>query len=121
MKYPDIKKTTQKLRNNATPAEQILWKYIRKKQLAGRKLLRQHAIIYETIDTEHFFYVPDFYCYAEKLAIELDGEIHDFTKERDQKRDGILIDMGIKVLRLKNFELDNIEEVLEKIKGCFRC
>ncbi|MDK2977710.1 MAG: hypothetical protein PWP52_424, partial [Bacteroidales bacterium] len=32
--------------------------------------------IYESVGKEHFFYVPDFYCEKEKLAIELDGKIH---------------------------------------------
>ncbi len=119
MKYAQIKEITQKLRNNATPAEQILWRHIRKKQLEGRKFLRQHAIIYETIGTEHFFYVPDFYCYSEKLAIELDGKIHNFTKERDIRRDKVLKDMEITVLRIKNEELNNIESALDKIKKEF--
>jgi very-short-patch-repair endonuclease len=76
MTYPEIKELTRKLKNNPTPLEQILWRYLRKKQLDGRKFLRQHAIIYESVGKEHFFYVPDFYCEKEKLAIELDGKIH---------------------------------------------
>ena len=64
--------------------------------------------------------MPDFYCEKEKLAIELDGEIHNFTKERDKNRDTILNGMGIKVLRFKNEEItNNIEEVLSKIKNEF--
>lgn len=120
MKYPEIKETTQRLRSKSTPAEQILWKYLRRKQLGGRKFLRQHAIIYDTIGTEHFFYVPDFYCYAEKLAIELDGKIHSFNKEKDKKRDEILNDLGIRIIRIKNEELINIEEVLDKLRKEFK-
>ena len=74
MYYSEIKKITRKLRWEATPAEQILWRYLRRKQLCGRKFLRQHAIIYDSSGSEHFFYVPDFYCFKEKLAIELDGK-----------------------------------------------
>ena len=32
-------------------------------------------------------YVTDFYCAAAKLVIEIDGQIHGFTVERDGRRD----------------------------------
>ena len=120
MKYEQIKEITQKLRHNATPEEKRLWKYLRRKQLDGRKFLRQHAIIYDSVGDEHFFYVPDFYCFKENMAIELDGKIHDFRKGKDNTRDGILKNMGIKVLRFKNKELDNIDSIVEKIKKEFK-
>ena len=119
MKYPEIKEITRKLRSNSTPAEIKLWKYLRRRQQGGRRFLRQHAIIYDSIGNEHFFYVPDFYCSKEKLAIELDGKIHDFTKEKDSKRDEILNNLGITVLRIKNEDLKDIEEVLVNIKQEF--
>jgi very-short-patch-repair endonuclease len=120
MKYEQIKQTTQKLRNKATFEEVKLWKYLRRKQLDGRKFLRQHAIIYDSVGDEHFFYVPDFYCFKENLAVELDGKIHEFTKEKDNRRDGILKEMGIKIIRFKNEELNDIESVLERIKKEFK-
>ncbi|WP_346855845.1 endonuclease domain-containing protein [uncultured Draconibacterium sp.] len=120
MLYEHIKRTTRKLRHESTPAEKRLWKYIRRKQLKGRKFLRQHAIIYDSSGDEHFFYVPDFYCFKENLAIELDGKIHEFNKKRDQRRDDILSNMGIKILRFKNEELKDIETVLKKITSEFK-
>ncbi len=120
MKYQQIKEITQKLRKEVTPEEIKLWKYLRKKQLEGRNFLRQHAIIYDSAGDEHFFYVPDFYCFKENLAIELDGKIHDFTKEKDNRRDGILKDMGVKMLRFKNEELGAIDNVLVRIKNEFK-
>lgn len=119
MKFDEIKEIKTELRNNMTPSEKLLWKHIRNRQLLGRKFLRQHAIIYESYDTEHFFFVPDFYCEAEKLAIELDGKIHDFTKAKDANRDAILSDMDITVLRIRNEELENLSIVLNKIKIYF--
>ena len=119
MKYEQIKQLTQKLRHETTLSENKLWRHLRKRQLDGRKFLRQHAIIYDSISDEHFFYVPDFYCYKENLAVELDGKIHFYTKEKDKRRDEILNGLGIKVLRFKNEELDNIEEVLNQIKKEF--
>ena len=120
MKYEQIKQLATKLRLNATPEEVKLWRHIRRKQLDGRKFLRQHAIIYESIGNEYFFYVPDFYCHKENLAIELDGKIHDFTKTSDKHKDEILNELGIKVLRIKNEELKNMEQVLLKIKTEFK-
>ena len=119
MKYEQIKEITRRLRNNATPEEVKLWRYLRKRQLEGRKFLRQHAIIYESDGNEHFFYVPDFFCYKENLAIELDGKIHLYRKDKDNRRDEILNDLGIKVLRIKNEELTDIDSVLSKIKKEF--
>jgi len=119
MKYPEIKEITRKLRGNSTLAEAKLWKYLRNRQLDGRKFLRQHAIIYESIGNEHFYYVPDFYCYSEKLTIELDGKIHDYTKKRDEKRDEIIESKGIRILRIKNEDLDEMEKVISEIKSKF--
>ena len=116
MKYAQIKEITQHLRSNTTPSEVKLWKYLRRKQLGGRRFLRQYAIIYDSDGDEHFFYVPDFYCFKENLAIELDGRIHLYQKEKDKSRDEILNDLGITVLRFQNEELEKIEEVLERIK-----
>ncbi len=120
MKYKQIKEITQRLRHKTTPEEKRLWKYLRKKQLNGRKFLRQHAIIYDSVGDEHFFYVPDFYCFKEELAVELDGTIHDFRKGKDNRRDEILREMGINILRFQNEELRNIDNVLERIKNEFR-
>ncbi|WP_372650942.1 endonuclease domain-containing protein [Draconibacterium sp.] len=115
MLYEHIKQTTRNLRWNTTSAERKLWRYLRRKQLNGRRFLRQHAIVYESAGNEHFFYVPDFYCFKENIAIELDGEIHKFNKKRDERRDEILRNMGIKILRFKNEDLKDIDSVLQKI------
>jgi very-short-patch-repair endonuclease len=120
MKYFQIKEIKQKLRNNTTPAENILWMHIKNRKLKGRKFLRQHAIIYDSFKDEHFFFVPDFYCEAESLAIELDGKIHDFTKMKDANRDEIISSMGITVLRIKNEDLKDIQSVLLKICNNFK-
>lgn len=55
------------LRNNFTPAEATLWQYLKNKQINGRRFRRQFGV-----DK----YVLDFYCPAENLAVELDGEDH---------------------------------------------
>ncbi len=121
MLYREIKEKARKLRKNPTEAEKCLWKYIRNKQLNGKKFLRQHPIVYEINKKELFFFIPDFYCSEAKLAVELDGGIHDYTKERDKNRDNILDSKGIRVIRIKNKELQDIESVLNKIKKALDC
>jgi len=116
MEYSQIKEFARNLRNNQTKSELRLWHYIRRKQLNGKQFLRQHPIIYDSYKNEYFFYIPDFYCLENKLAIELDGKIHLMQKEHDKKKDERLAELGINVLRFKNEELNNIQEVLTTIR-----
>ena len=102
------------LRNNSTSAESTLWLLIKGKQLDGRKFQRQHSVGY---------YVLDFYCPAEKLAIELDGEAHftDAGLEHDKIRSKFINDLGIRIVRFENFEVfEDPDGVLEKIRKHFK-
>ena len=47
--------------------------------------------------------------------IELDGLIHDTSKEYDQFRDSELQKLDIHILRIRNEELANMKKVLHKI------
>lgn len=120
MKYPEIKQIADRLRKNQTPEEKKLWEQLRKHQIHGRKFLRQHVIIYESKDNKHFFFIPDFYCARERLIVEVDGKIHDYQKDRDRNRDEILKAKGLRILRFKNEELDDLGQVLSKIEKMFR-
>lgn len=65
-------------------------------------------------------YILDFYCHPRKLIIELDGEIHNTkeNKEYDGVRDKFFTELGYKVLRFSNFEVEsNVKGVVEKIKN----
>ena len=98
------------LRNNATEAEVELWKYLRSSQLENRKFRRQHSV---------GAFILDFYCPAERLAVELDGAQHDTREgiEDDENRTAYLNEFGIKVLRFKNEVVFNdIDAVLAAIK-----
>jgi very-short-patch-repair endonuclease len=101
------------LRKNLTPAEATLWRYLQRSQIDGRKFCRQHSV-----DD----YVLDFYCPAERLAVELDGEAHknDRAVLRDHERKIFLSCYGIKVIRFENFLVfDEIEYVLARIRNTF--
>ena len=99
----------RELRQELTQAEKKLWAEIRNKKLNGLKFRRQHPV-------DRF--VLDFYCHERKLAIELDGSIHDgkLNKEYDEARTAMLGGLGIYTLRFRNDEvINNIESVLRKI------
>ena len=96
----------RELRNNATHAETILWNYLKQKPL-GYKFRRQHP---------YAVYILDFYCHSLKLAIEVDGSIHELAeiKENDEKRQKQLEEDGIKVIRFKNEPLEQTPEIVFK-------
>lgn len=79
--------------------------------------MRQHPIIYDNINNKPLYFIADFYCSEKKLVIEVDGKIHEFQKDYDERRDEILTNAGLRVLRLKNEELTNVSLVLRKIKN----
>jgi len=116
MLYSEIKEILQRLRRNMIPSKRILWEELRNKRLAGKKFYRQHPIFYDSMNNDHFFFVADFYCAQSKLVIELDGwSIHEFQKEKDYHRDLILKEKGLRVLHIKNEELNDINRIKKKI------
>ena len=108
----------RELRKNMTPEEKILWEELRAHRFKGFKIRRQHPIIYQLIESRKFFYIADFYCAARKLVIELDGKVHEFPaqQEYDNARDCMMREMKLKILRIKNDDLKNMDAVLKKIE-----
>ena len=106
----------RKLRRNMTEAELMLWKELRNRKFMRLKFLRQHPIIYQVIDNSPRYFIADFMCYEKKLVIEVDGLIHEFQKEDDEHRDEILKYLGLNILRIRNEEVEDISNVLEKIR-----
>jgi len=50
-------------------------------------------------------------------VIEIDGRIHEYTKDRDKQRTEIINLMGLRVVRFKNEDvLQNLAEIVEKLK-----
>jgi very-short-patch-repair endonuclease len=76
------KQVCRELRKNSTEAENILWERIRNRKLDGKKFLRQHPLYYDLTGRESFF-VADFYCFEERLVIELDGQYHKYRLKKD--------------------------------------
>jgi very-short-patch-repair endonuclease len=98
------------LRKEQTEAEKILWDNIRNRKLNGSKFVRQYSV-----DP----YILDFYNPEIRLAIEVDGKIHEKTDSKiyDQERSQYFKSLDIKIIRFKNEEvIENINIVLEKIR-----
>lgn len=111
---PYLKDRRRELRNNLTPAEAALWTLLKNSQLQGRKFRRQHSI-----DN----YIADFYCPAEKLIIELDGEVHNdpIQSANDVERSEHLQSLGYTVIRFENkLVFQQTEWVLEEIAKHFK-
>ena len=92
---PYLQTFRTKLRKSLTPTEATLWKALQRSKLDGRKFRRQHSV---------GNYILDFYCVSERLAVELDGNVH-FDYDAilyDTERKMFLKDYGIKVLRFEN-------------------
>ena len=85
-------KTARRLRANATNAETILWRVLRKLETEGRHFRRQVPI---------GRFVVDFACMAARLVIEMDGSQHNEAnqQERDEKRTCWLKGEGYRVIR----------------------
>ncbi len=107
----------RELRKNLTPAEKIIWDMLRNRQVLGLKFLRQHPIIVNKSNGKRSFYIADFYCAGKKFVLEIDGLIHSFQVDYDEARDLEMYELGIKVLRITNAEIEkNPYEVLNRIK-----
>ncbi len=94
-------------RKEPTRAEEILWEAVRRKQL-GVRIRRQHPI-------DKF--VLDFYCAEARLAIEVDGPVHDEQQGYDRWRDKQLATWGIEVMRVPEERVrKELEAVVREIR-----
>ena len=103
------------LRSNLTEAEKILWSCLKDKKLSGRyKFRRQYSVGY---------YVIDFYCPEQKLAVEVDGDSHAGVEriEYDTMRQKLIEDFGIRFLRFTNIEVkSHLTRVLKIIASPYQ-
>ena len=96
------------LRREMTPAEKILWRRLRARQLNGAHFRKQHAV---------GRFVLDFLCAKSKLVIEIDGDSHASQVEYDAARTRWLNEQKkFRVLRFTNDDVHhNLEGVLERV------
>jgi very-short-patch-repair endonuclease len=98
----------RELRSRETDAEDRLWDALRGRRLDGLKFRRQHPV---------GPFVIDFCCVERRLAIEVDGGIHESQQERDAQRQQLLVATGFRVLRFANDDIQNrLPHVLAAIR-----
>ncbi|MBS0533020.1 MAG: endonuclease domain-containing protein [Proteobacteria bacterium] len=101
--------SARRLRGNATNAETILWRHLRRLETRGTHFRRQVPL---------GNYIVDFACLAAHLVIEVDGSQHGEGPGliRDRERTRWLEGEGYRVLRLWNNDVvRNSRGVLEAI------
>ena len=97
-------KRAQRLRNDATPHERLLWLELRKRRFQGYKFSRQIPI---------GPFICDFVCRSAKLLVELDGGQHSANVGRDIARTHFIESAGYRVLRFWNHEMaEDLDGVL---------
>jgi very-short-patch-repair endonuclease len=94
-----------------TLPEVILWQRIRPGRLDGIVFRRQHGI---------GPYILDFYCTAARLALEIDGIVHEQPDQarHDERRTAWLAERGVRVLRFAAVDIlkdEGLENVLRTI------
>ena len=107
--FGKLKPRAQEMRKKGTKQENRLW-YDFLREFRPR-FTRQRIV---------GAYILDFYCGNAKVAVELDGLQHcqPDAIEYDDIRTKYLNELGIKVIRISNSEIDNnFEQACEKIKA----
>ncbi|PTX19655.1 very-short-patch-repair endonuclease [Pontibacter mucosus] len=109
---PYLKELAKQLRQNSTLSEVILWNELKSHQLLGYDFDRQKPL-------DNF--IVDFYCKELLLAIEVDGDSHDYSLEEDTKRQAALEKLGVRFLRFSDKEVkQELRNVLQTIETWIR-
>ena len=99
---------SRELRREMTPAEKRLWQEVRAKKL-GVRFRRQQIIA---------GFIVDFYCHRATLVIEIDGDIHDLQQEEDTRRENVLSEMGLTIVRFRNEDvIKDLPTVVGRIRS----
>ncbi len=92
------------LRKAMTEPERLLWDRLKTRE-SGIVWKRQHPI---------GPYVLDFYCYRARLAVEIDGSLHD--SDKDARRDAYFAKLDIETYRVPAADVyANADEVADGI------
>ena len=109
---PSARARARELRKSATKSERLLWQHLRRKQLGGHRFRRQQPI---------GPYIVDFYCFEQRLVIEIDGGHHGEQAKSDAERTRWLEANGVRLVRFWNNEvlgeLEAVKQVILKALG----
>ena len=110
----DTRKLAKQLRRELTLPEGLLWRAIKGRRLDGLHFRKQHPI---------GPFVLDFYCDAQKLCVEVDGQAHGAGEraQRDEFRDQWLAERGVRTLRLRaSLILEDLDAAVATIRAASR-
>ena len=63
-------------------------------------------------------FIVDFYCHRAGLVVEVDGDIHDVQQEEDVRREDVLREMGLTIVRFRNEAVTkDLPAVVERIRS----
>ncbi len=103
------------LRHAPTPAERHAWTLLRNRGILGLKFRRQHVLD---------GFIVDFCCLSERIAIELEGDVHETEVQRnyDRSRAGYLKGAGYRVIRVRNTDVsrEHLKALLGEALGTDR-
>ena len=93
----------EELRREMTPAEKTAQRVAGSpREEVGSRFRRQQIFA---------GFIVDFYCHKVALVVEVDGDIHDLQKEEDGRREKVLTEMGLRIVRFGNDEVARNVEV----------
>lgn len=105
---PRLKVLAKKLRKQGILSEVLLWNELKGKKLLGFDFHRQKPL-------DEF--IVDFYCAELDLVIEIDGDSHSDKYDDDQRRQKILENFDLTVLRYYDGDVkQDIGSVIEHLK-----
>src|SRR5688572_27479113 len=90
---PRLLERARQMRVEPAPAEKLLWRHSRDRQIANLKFRRQVVM---------GNYIADFYCADQRVVVDLDGESHLDRVPHDRERTEWLEGRNVKVVRFGN-------------------
>lgn len=90
---PMLKELARKLRKDSTLSEVLLWRHLKGRQMLGYDFDRQKPI-------DNF--IVDFFCNELMLAIEIDGDTHNYKINQDIERQKRIEGLGVHFLRFSD-------------------
>jgi very-short-patch-repair endonuclease len=93
------------LRQRSTFTEKIVWNMLRNRRMFGYRFKRQ--VVFDG-------FILDFFCNELRLAIEIDGPIHENQKEYDALRQFIIEQEDVRFIRVTTREIEESPEKLTK-------
>jgi very-short-patch-repair endonuclease len=89
-----------------------LWQLLRRKRVAGLRFRRRAVVL---------GWIPDFWCPAAKLALEIDASESEEKHRRDEARDAHLASHGIRTLHIRAADIESApERVIAQIEAAAR-